>query len=109
MGRISDYSKSLNRDYERMAINNDKLKKDKKMLELKLEVSESENQRKDKLIAEKDNEIDALKKELIEMAKKLQLTEYERDQYFAKLNIDGTNAGFFPLVPLPSAKLTTGI
>ena len=50
MGRTSDYSKSLNRDYERMAINNDKLKKDKKMLELKLEVSESENQRKDKLM-----------------------------------------------------------
>lgn len=93
MGRTSDYSKSLNRDYERMANNNDKLKKDKKMLELKLKVSESENQRKDKLIAEKDNEIDALKKELIEIAKKLQLTEYERDQYLAKLNIDGTNAG----------------
>ena len=100
MGRTSDYSKSLNRDYERMAINNDKLKKDKKMLELKLEVSESENQRKDKLIAkrdieiaEKNKEIDALKKELIEMAKKLHLTEYERDQYLAKLNIDGTNAG----------------
>ena len=93
MGRTSDYSKSLNRDYERMAIKNDKMKKDKKMLELKLEVSESENQRKDKLIAEKDNEIDVLKKELIEMAKKLHLTEYERDQYLAKLNIDGTNAG----------------
>ena len=100
MGRTNDYSKSLNRDYERMAINNDKLKKDKKMLELKLEVSESENQRKDKLIAkrdieiaEKNKEIDALKKELIEMAKKLHLTEYERDQYLVKLNTDGTNAG----------------
>ena len=100
MGRTSDYSKSLNRDYERMAINNDKLKKHKKMLELKLKVSESENQRKDKLIAkrdieiaEKDKIIDAQNKKIIELVNQLNLTKYERDMYLSKLNIDGTNAG----------------
>lgn len=100
MGRISDYSKSLNKDYERMAINNDKLKKDKKMLELKLEVSESENQRKDKLIAkrdieiaEKDKIIEAQNKKIIELLNQLNLTAYERNQYLTKLKADGTNAG----------------
>ena len=35
----------------------------------------------------------ALKNQIIELTKKLNMTEYERDQYLAKLNIDGTNAG----------------
>ena len=53
-----------------------KLEKENKMLKLKLDIAESDNQRKDKIIAKQDAEIDetkkeneALKKELIELKK----------------------------------------
>lgn len=77
-----------------------KLEKENKMLKLKLDIAESDNQRKDKIIAKQDAEIDetkkeneALKKELIELKKKLDLTIYEKNYYFSKLNNVGTNAG----------------
>jgi hypothetical protein len=41
----------------------------------------------------KDKEIVALKKKIIELTSKLNMTTYERDSYLAKLNMDGTNAG----------------
>lgn len=45
------------------------------------------------IISEKDAEIYALKKKLIEQAKELELTKEERDKYLASLNLDGTCAG----------------
>ena len=100
MGRISNYSNGLKKDYDNVVINNEKLEKENKMLKLKLDIAESDNQRKDKIIAKQDAEIDetkkeneALKKELIELKKKLDLTIYKKNHYFSKLNNDGTNAG----------------
>lgn len=96
----SNYVNGLSKDYEKSLIDNEKLKKENKMLKLKLDVAENENQRKEKIIAkhnaemaEKDKTIEALKKELIETLKRLNLTTYERNQYLSKLNMDGTNAG----------------
>ena len=100
MGRISNYGNRLKKDYDAIVVKNEKLEKDNKMLKLKLDIAESENQRKDKIIAkhdeemdEKDKMIEALKNKIIAMTKELDLTTYERDQYLSKLNIDGTNAG----------------
>lgn len=113
MGRISNYNNSLKNDYEKAIIKNEKLENDNKMLKLKLDIAESENQRKDKIIAkhdaemaEKDKIIEALKKQLIEASKKIDITEYERDKYLAKLNIDGTNAGIpTSLTPINKKKV----
>lgn len=59
-------------------------------LEKKLESQELENE---KIISEKDAEIYALKKKLIEQAKELDLIKGERDKYLANLNLDGTTSG----------------
>lgn len=59
-------------------------------LEKKLAKEKEKNQ---KLIDKKDAEIEALKQKLIEQAKELNLTKKERDEYLAKLNLDGTTAG----------------
>lgn len=59
-------------------------------LEKKLEKQELENE---KIINEKDAEIYALKKKLIEQAKELDSIRGERDKYLANLNLDGTTAG----------------
>lgn len=59
-------------------------------LEKKLEKQELENE---KIISEKDAEIYALKKKLIEQAKELDLIKGERDKYLANLELDGTTAG----------------
>lgn len=100
MGRVSNYNNGLKNDYDKTMIRSEKLEKDNKMLKLKLDIAENDNQRKEKIIAkhnaemaEKDKTIEALKKELIETLKKLNLTTYERDQYLSKLNMDSTNAG----------------
>lgn len=100
MGRISNYGNGLKKDYDAVVVKNEKLERDNKMLKLKLDIAESENQRKDKIIAkhdeemdEKDKMIETLKNKIIALTKELDLTTYERDQYLSKLNIDGTNAG----------------
>lgn len=59
-------------------------------LEKKLEKQELESE---KIISEKDNEIYALKKKLIEQEEYLDLIKGERDKYLAKLNLDGMTAG----------------
>ena len=59
-------------------------------LEKKLEKQELESE---KIITEKEAEINALKKKLIEQAKELDLTKSERDKYLASLNLDGTTGG----------------
>lgn len=59
-------------------------------LEKNIEKQELE---KEKIIKEKDAEIYALKRKLIEQAKELDLTKNERDKYLASLNLDGTTAG----------------
>lgn len=94
MGRISNYGNGLKKDYDAVVVKNEKLEKDNKMLKLKLDIAESKNQRKDKIIAkhdeemdEKDKVIEALKNKIIAMTKELDLTTYERDQYLSKLNI----------------------
>lgn len=95
-----NYVNSLYRDYEKLEIKNQKINDENKMLKLRLDILESENQRKDKIIAkhnyeidEKDKIIEAQNKKIIELVNQLNLTKYERDMYLSKLNIDGTNSG----------------
>lgn len=108
---MSNYANSLYRDYEKLEIKNQKVNKENKLLRLRLDILESENQRKDKIISkhekviedietknkniinEKDKIIEAQNKKIIELINQLNLTKNERDKYLAKLNIDGTNAG----------------
>jgi len=75
----------------------------KQRLEKKLRKQELE---KEKIISEKDAEIFALKKKLIEQAKELDLTKEERDKYLAELNLDGTTAGIpTSMTPLNKKKI----
>lgn len=107
----SNYANGLYKDYEKLEIKNQKVNKENKLLRLRLDILESENQRKDKIIFkhekiiedietknkkiidEKDKIIEAQNKKIIELVNQLNLTKYERDMYLSKLNIDGTNAG----------------
>ena len=96
----SNYSKKLYNDYEKLEEKYINLEKKYKLEKLRADVAESEQQRLEKLNFQKDKKFDeltnentALKNKIIELTKKLNMTEYERDQYLAKLNIDGTNAG----------------
>lgn len=96
----SNYSNNLYKDYEKAQLKIRDLEKEKKLLELYLKVLENEVQVKEHIIAkkesiinEKDKVIEAQNKKMIELMNKLHLTQYERDEYFAKLNINGTNAG----------------
>lgn len=96
----SNYTKGLYNDYEKILNKNKELSKENKLLKLRIDVAESEQQRlekiafqKESIIEERNKEIDALKNKIIELTKKLDITEYERNNYLAKLNIDGTNSG----------------
>ena len=108
---MSNYTNSLYRDYEKLEIKNTKITKENKLLKLRLDILESENQRLEKncnnqeklienieiknqrIIDEKNKIIEAQNKRIIELVNQLNLTKYERDMYLAKLNIDGNNAG----------------
>ena len=97
---MSNYTNSLYNDYEKSLQKNKKLYQKYKLTKLRLDIAESENQRKDKIInkynyeiEEKNKIIKAQNKKIIELVNQLNLTKYERDQYLAKLNINGTNAG----------------
>lgn len=108
---MSNYANSLYRDYEKLEIKNQKVNKENKLLRLRLDILESENQRKDKIISkhekviedietnnkkiinERDKIIEAQNKKIIELVNQLNLTKNERDMYLAKLNMDGTNSG----------------
>lgn len=108
---MSNYVNSLYRDYEKLEIKNNKITKENKLLKLRLDILESENQRLEKscnkqekiiesieiknqyIIDEKNKIIEAQNKKIIELVNQLNLTKYERDMYLSKLNIDGTNAG----------------
>lgn len=96
----SNYANGLYKDYEKLEIKNQKINNENKLLKLRLDILESENQRKDKIISkhdyemnEKDKIIEAQNKKIIELVNQLNLTKYERDMYLSKLNIDGTNSG----------------
>ena len=97
---MSNYTNSLYNDYEKALQKNKKLYQKYKLTKLRLDITESENQRKDKIInkynyeiEEKNKIIKAQNKKIIELVNQLNLTKYEKDQYLAKLNINGTNAG----------------
>ena len=96
----ANYSKSLYNDYEKLVIKNKELSQENNFLKLQIDIAESEKQRLEKINFQKRkqyeeaiNENIALKNKIVELTKKINMTEYERDQYLAKLNIDGTNAG----------------
>ena len=107
----SNYANGLYRDYEKLELKNEKINNENKLLKLRLDILESENQRKDKMILnhekivndikaknqviieEKDKIIEAQNKKIIELLNQLNLTQYERDMYLSKLNNDGTNSG----------------
>lgn len=96
----SNYSNSLYKDYEKLEKKYKELEKKYKFEKLRADVAEYENQRfeiinnkKQSIIDEKEKIIIAQNNKIIELTKKLNMSEYERNQYLAKLNIDGTNAG----------------
>ena len=78
----SNYSNSLYKDYEKLEKKYKELEKKYKFEKLRADVAEYENQR-----------FEIINNKINELTKKLNMTEYERNQYLAKLNIDGTNAG----------------
>lgn len=97
---MTNYVNKFYKDYELLENKNSKLVNDNKILKLRLEIAENEQRRLEKIITnynsnikEKDNIIVAQNQKIIELVKKLNLTEYEKNSYLAKLNIDGTNAG----------------
>ena len=104
---MSNYANSLYRDYEILEKKNKNLKYENKLLLIRAQVAESEQLRLEKrnlqtenLIFEKEKELreskkenEALKNKIIKLTKQIDMTKYERDQYLAKLNIDGTNSG----------------
>jgi len=110
----NNYKNSLFRDYEKEINKNKDLERKNKMLKLRLEVAESEQQRlekvvnnNEKIINEQNKEIEAYKQKIIELSKKLDMTVYERDNYLAKLGIDGTNSGLpTSQTPINKKKLT---
>ena len=55
---MSNYVSSLYRDYEKLEIKNQKVNKENKLLRLRLDILESENQRKDKIISKHDKVIE---------------------------------------------------
>ena len=63
---MSNYVNSLYRDYEKLEIKNNKITKENKLLKLRLDILESENQRKDKIIAKNDCEISKKEDEINE-------------------------------------------
>lgn len=100
----SNYTKGLYNDYQKLIEENKELKKKYKMEKLRVAIAESEQQRLEKRLAnieleqlqivnEKNKIIEAQNKKIIELVNQLNLTKYERDNYLAKLNMDGTNAG----------------
>ena len=97
---MTNYTNGLYKDYEKLLEENEKLKSEYKLAKLHLDIAESENQRKDKIIDktefeinEKNKIIEIQKEKIKKLVDQLNLTEYEKNQYLAKLNIDGTNAG----------------
>lgn len=105
---MSNYTNSLYNDYEKEIIKRKEVERQYKLIKLRNDILESENQRlekkiimmeqgviveKERIINEKNQIIEAQNKKIIELVHQLNLTKYERDQYFAKLNIDGTNSG----------------
>ena len=101
---MSNYVNSLYKDYEKLEIKTKKLQEENKWLKLRVDIAESEQQRLEKInnqialeneqiINEKNKIIEAQNKKIIELVKQLNLTTYERNNYLAKLGIDGTNSG----------------
>lgn len=93
-------SNGLYEDYLKLSDDYEKLKERYKFEKLRADVAEDEQKRlekvkekKDAEITDKENQIEALKQEIIQLTKKLEISETEKKQYLAKLNIDGTNAG----------------
>ena len=58
----------------------------------KLETKDETIREKNETIREKDSEIEALKRKIIEQAKEIEKVTGQRDEYLAKLNVDGTNS-----------------
>lgn len=66
----------------------------KQRLEKKYEKKlENTKNKSENIINEKDREIEALKNKIVELTKRLELAEYERNKYLSQLNLDGTNSG----------------
>jgi hypothetical protein len=97
---MANYENGLYKENEELRKEIEELKRKRKLDKLRIDVAESEAQRykkncqkKDNLLTDAQNEIETLKKALLDLTKKLERTEYERNSYFSKLNTDGTNAG----------------
>ena len=82
--------------------------KDERLKEKNETIKEKNEEIKEKNeeIKEKNLEIEALKKKLIEQAKELEKVSGQRDEYLAKLNLDGTNSGLpTSMTPLNKKKI----
>lgn len=100
----SNYQKMFEKDYQELLKEKQELERKYKLEKLRVDIAESQAQRLEKQLAkieaenqkkldEKNKIIEAQNKKIIELVNQLNLTKYERDNYLAKLNIDGTNAG----------------
>jgi len=89
----SNYENKLYKDYEKLMRKYEKLQIENKHLYLRATIAEDEQLRLEKLVARKDKEVEEKNQEIVRLVKKLELTEYEKQQYLSKLNIDGTNSG----------------
>lgn len=96
----SNYNNLLYKDYVKKIDENKELKGINKLLKLRLDVAESEAQRlekqirnQEKIINDKDKEIEEKDKKIFELEKELEKSNYEKNNYLAKLNNDGTNSG----------------
>lgn len=72
----SNYANGLYKDYEKLEIKNQKINNENKLLKLRLDILESENQRKDKIISKHDYEMN--EKDKIIEAQNKKIISYEQ-------------------------------
>lgn len=96
----SNYQRMYENDYHLLMEKYEKLQAECKFQKMCNDIAEDMNQRLEHIkekyeyeITEKDKIIEAQNKKIIELVNQLNITKYERDEYLAKLGIDGTNAG----------------
>ena len=96
----SNYSNNLFKENQKIQLELEKEKNERKYQKLRADVAEDREQRlrrivleKDAIIIEKDKIIEAQNKKILELVKKLEISSYEKASLLSKLNNDGTNSG----------------
>lgn len=96
----SNYENKLYKDYEKLVRDYEKLQLENKHLYLRATIAEDEQIRLEKIVEKKEKEveeknaiIEEQNQEILKLVNKLEISEYVKQQYLSKLNIDGTNSG----------------